>query len=501
VAMPALVLAGCTDGPTDSAPETTSSSPATRAAQTQQPRQATTVLDAEPGPELAVATSAALFRTAPVVLVVAAQDAEGVASAGDIAARLGAPVLLDSGAAPADVPNGLQQELARLSPQALLAVGSEERGRIQALAGSVPVFAVGSSEDPLPEGLPPTEPPEPTGVTVLVEDDHARGAAVATARAAGADVVPVRGTDPRADGEAIEALHADPPTTVLALGAGFGPAERLRARLDVAATGTQLPGGGQVVLPGRRLVCLYGHPGAASLGVLGEQDLPASIARAKATAAKYDALSDVPVVPAFEIIATVAHGDPGADGDYSGESSVASLRPWVEEAGRAGLYVLLDLQPGRADLLEQARRYEPLLRLPHVGLAVDPEWKLGPTQKPLGKIGGIDAAEINRISAWLADLVAEHSLPQKLLIVHQFKLSMIRDVSALDTTHDEVSLLIHMDGQGSTALKDATWKSVVAARPDDVPMGWKNFYDEDHPMLTPEQTMQRRPTPMMVSYQ
>lgn len=501
VMLPVLLLGGCPDGPVDSAPETTSSTPATRAARTQQPRQTTTVLDEKPGPELAVATSAALFRTAPVVLVAASGDAEGVATAGDLATRLGAPVLLDPGADPADVPSSLRQELARLSPQALLVVGSEGRARMRALAGPVPVFAVHSSEDPLPGGLPPTKPPEPTDVTVLFEGEHPPAAAVATARAAGADVVPVRGTDPRADGEAIEALHADPPTTVVALGAGFGPAELLRARLEVAATGKLLPGGGQVVLPGRRLVCLYGHPGAPSLGVLGEQDLQASLARAKRTAAKYDPLSDVPVVPAFEIIATVAHGDPGPDGDYSGESSVSSLRPWVEEAGRSGLYVLLDLQPGRADLLEQARRYEPLLRLPHVGLAVDPEWKLGPAQKPLEQVGGIDAAEINRTSAWLAGLVAEHSLPQKLLVVHQFKLSMIRGEADLRTTHDQVSLLIHMDGQGSTRQKDATWTAVVAARPDEVPMGWKNFYDEDHPMLTPEQTMLRRPAPLMISYQ
>jgi len=33
------------------------------------------------------------------------------------------------------------------------------------------------------------------------------------------------------------------------------------------------------------LVALYGHPGTAALGVLGEQDLPGSIARAQKLAA------------------------------------------------------------------------------------------------------------------------------------------------------------------------------------------------------------------------
>ena len=64
-------------------------------------------------------------------------------------------------------------------------------------------------------------------------------------------------------------------------------------------------------------------------GVLGEQDLPGSIARAQKLAASYAALSDVPVVPTFEIIATTASAEPGADGDYSSESTVESLRPSV----------------------------------------------------------------------------------------------------------------------------------------------------------------------------
>ena len=48
-----------------------------------------------------------------------------------------------------------------------------------------------------------------------------------------------------------------------------------------------------------------------------------------------------------------------------------------------GFYVVLDLQPGRASLLDQARTYEPLLAMPNVGLALDAEWKLQPGQVPL----------------------------------------------------------------------------------------------------------------------
>jgi hypothetical protein len=105
------------------------------------------------------------------------------------------------------------------------------------------------------------------------------------------------------------------------------------------------------MFPWRRLVALYGYPGTPGLGALGQQDLTASVARAEQVAAAYQPLSRVPVVPAFEIIATVAEASPGADGNYSYASPVSSLLPWVSQAAAAGMYVILDLQPGRASLL------------------------------------------------------------------------------------------------------------------------------------------------------
>ena len=288
---------------------------------------------------------------------------------------------------------------------------------------------------------------------------------------------------------------------MIALGSGFGPVRRLRARLAVAATGVQLPGGGQVLFPGRRLVALYGHPGTPALGVLGEQDLPASIARARKTAARYRPLSHVPVIPAFEIIATVAEGSPGSSGNYSYQTPLAALRPWVRRASAAGLYVVLDLQAGRASLLTQAKAYEPLLELPNVGLALDPEWKLQPGQRPLRQIGSVDATEINSVSSWLAGLTARHRLPQKLLVLHQFRLSMIGHESRIDTRRDDLAVIIHMDGQGAPTNKQQTWQAVTGAAPNHVSFGWKNFYVKDHPMLSPRQTMAKIPRPMMISYQ
>jgi len=279
------------------------------------------------------------------------------------------------------------------------------------------------------------------------------------------------------------------------------PAAQLTSRIAVVRADAQLPGGGRVLFPGHLLVALYGHPGAPGLGALGQQGLQASVARARKAAAAYQHLTRARVIPAFEIIATVAQAGPGRDGNYSSESSVASLRPWVRRATAAGFYVILDLQPGRASLLAQARRYQSLLEQANVGLALDPEWKLAPGQLPLRQIGSVSIGEVNSVISWLAGLTARYRLPQKLLVLHQFRLSMIRNEGKLDTRHRDLAILIHMDGQGTPADKQQTWDSITRAAPPRVFFGWKDFYVKDHPMLSPRQTITRTPRLSMISYQ
>jgi hypothetical protein len=230
--------------------------------------------------------------------------------------------------------------------------------------------------------------------------------------------------------------------------------------------------------------------------------LPETIARAQQTAAAYAPHTAQTVVPMHEIIATVAAADAGSDGNYSNEIPADTLRPWVEAAGAAGQYVVLDLQPGRSDFLSQAVQYQSLLELPYVGLALDPEWRLGPNQRHLVQIGAVDVVEINAVIRWLAALTSEKVLPQKLLVLHQFRSSMITNRALLDLSHPEIAPLIHVDGLGSQPDKQATWSALHKDAPAGVAWGWKNFYDEDTPTLSPEQTMsQVVPEPDLVTYQ
>jgi hypothetical protein len=459
-----------------------------------------------------------LFVSSPVVVVAAAAPADqgSLRAATSAAGRAHAPLLLappppaasgtaSSGtatpAAASSVNAGLIAAIKELAPRVVLVAGLPAAPFARQLGADVAVVTNVAL-------LPRTNAPAPLrGLAVLVPPAGARSSPVltaiaVTARDAGAAVIPVQGADPRADPPVIVALARQRPRQVIGIGQQFGGSVTLRERVSVAVTGVQLPGDGQLVFPGRRLVALYGHPGTPALGVLGQQDLTASVARARQAAAKYVPLSDgVPVVPAFEIIATVAEAAAGRAKTYSSVTPVSTIEPWVRQASAAGLYVVLDLQPGRASLLEQAQQYESLLRLPNVGLALDAEWKLQPNQLPLKQIGHVDISEVNAVISWLAALTDTCRLPQKLLVLHQFQLQMIRGEARLDTSHDDLAIVVHMDGQGTPAMKQATWKAVVAATPPGVFLGWKDFLVKDHPMLTPQQTMATTPAPVMISYQ
>ncbi|PPF09762.1 hypothetical protein C5C04_14380 [Rathayibacter rathayi] len=336
----------------------------------------------------------------------------------------------------------------------------------------------------------------------LARAQDADVAALATARAAGVPVTVVDGDDLLASGDAVSAIaDADASCTVLlgpVLAAQAEPEWAVRA----AASGWQLPGGGQRLFGGHLFVAIYGTPGAPVLGVLGEQGLEPTIARAEAVAEPYRALTDKQVVPSLEIITTVAAGDPGKDGDYSNELDVADIRPYIDAAQAAGMYVVLDLQSGLTDFLTQAKRYADLVKLPNVGLALDPEWRLLPDQKPLQQIGRVSAAEVDSVSEWLADLVQSEGLPPKMFVLHQFRLSMLQDRESIRRDRPELEFLIHVDGQGSQPDKQATWDALHGGAPKDIAWGWKNFYDEDKPMLTPAETMAEvRPLPDLVTYQ
>jgi hypothetical protein len=255
------------------------------------------------------------------------------------------------------------------------------------------------------------------------------------------------------------------------------------------------------LVPGYRFVALYGSPDMPALGVLGEQSPSDSVGRVQGLAAQYQPLTMDHIYPTWEIIATIASSGPTDNGDYSQELEITKLQPWIDAARQAGVYVVLDLQPGRSDFLSQARLYESLLIQPNVGLALDPEWRLGPNQVHLKQIGSVGIDEVNQVVTWLATLTKVHDLPQKLFVLHQFQLAMIQGREQLDTTHPELANIIQMDGSGTQQAKLDTWNTIIQNPLANTSFGWKNFFKEDQSTLDPPNTMAIAPQPQYISYQ
>ncbi|MGJ9713122.1 hypothetical protein [Actinotignum sp. GS-2025d] len=470
--------------------------------------------------EGAIAASAALFASSHVAVL---SGPDSVEQAGGLAKSLGVPVFPAEnaeakpgaqGGPEADQQpeaqasgNALAAEFERLGVQHTFLVGTAKPDWLSGEAEEYPPAQGQESAQPdgtaQPSGSAYPTPadihylPATTTAPFPAITDGANPATLATVRAAGGAVVE-SSPDPRASSATIQALAGSE-----AVVASFGvDLPNLSWQLAAARTGTELPGGGQLVLEGKRYVALYGSPVTAALGVLGEQGVEETVARADAHAQPYRALTEDTVIPAMELIVTVAAGQPGDDGNYSHEWDPDIFVPYIEAAARHGQYVVLDFQPGRSSFPEQIKRYEKLLRYPNVGIALDPEWRLGPEDFPLERIGHVEIAEVNETVRWLADFVRENRLPQKVVILHQFQVQMLRDIDQLDQSRAEVALVIHADGQGSQPAKQDTWRTLHSHAPAGVAWGWKNFYDEDKPMLTPEETYtQVEPIPAFVSYQ
>ena len=265
---------------------------------------------------------------------------------------------------------------------------------------------------------------------------------------------------------------------------------------DSAAT-RRRPGS---LFPGCRVVAYYGNPMSKRMGILGEINPDSMLARLAKQAAAYQAVDSTrPVLPALELIATVAQAGPGKSGLYRArmpDTLIERVMGWAE----AHHYlVILDIQTGRSTMAAEMVPLMKYLSRPYVHLALDPEFSIGTKKIPGKVIGRIDAADVNAVSAVLANLVDSLALPPKMLIVHRFTTPMLSNHERIKLD-PRVQIVIDMDGFGAPHLKYGSYKAYVHDRPVQF-AGFKVFYKNDKPMLTPAQVLQLDPVPLFIMYQ
>jgi hypothetical protein len=260
----------------------------------------------------------------------------------------------------------------------------------------------------------------------------------------------------------------------------------------------ELPRGGRQILPRNRVVAYYGAPQDDELGILGIGS-PRGAARRLERQARPYARPGRPVLPAFELIAAIVTSEAGDGGDHSIRQDPSTIRRYLRVARAHKMLLLLDIQPGYAPFLQEAKALERWLREPDVGLALDPEWSMEPPLLPAQEIGSTDAATVNEVSRYLSGLVRRHDLPQKLLVVHRFTGDMIENEDQLEQ-HRGVALVVNVDGFGDQPNKISKYHEFTRGKRDRH-HGFKLFYREDLNLMKPREVLRLRPEPDLVVYE
>jgi hypothetical protein len=300
----------------------------------------------------------------------------------------------------------------------------------------------------------------------------------------------------------LAAVLASAVLVVLALvGAGSvldGGEPEPRAGEEASSKPPELPRGGRSIFPERRVVAFYGAPQARELGTLGIGSPQQAARRLGRQARPYNRPAR-PVLPAFELIATIVHSDPGDDGDHAARQETRTIARYLRAARRNRMLLILDIQPGYASFIDEVRSLRRFLREPDVSIALDPEWSLRPPALPGQEIGSTDAATINEVSAYMSKIVRAHRLPEKLLVVHRFTDEMIGNEAAL-RRYPGVALTVNVDGFGDRPNKVSKYRSFTRGRRDRH-HGFKLFYGEDTNLMPPRRVLRLRPPPELVVYE
>ncbi|MDO5712136.1 MAG: hypothetical protein Q4P32_10415 [Micrococcales bacterium] len=268
-------------------------------------------------------------------------------------------------------------------------------------------------------------------------------------------------------------------------------------------TQRELPRGGKTLFPTYRLVGYSGiigsGPGLGRAGVGNvDERMTELLERAKPYAA-----DGRKIMPTLEYIATMVHPCNAAPKCRT-RSTDERIQEHLDAVRKVNGILLLAIQPGRSDFPTEVKAYEKFLKEPDVGVALDPEWRMGPTQVPMKSFGSTSGKELNDTAKYLSGLVQANHLPDKVMLYHMIRINWVRQPQDLKPAPG-VTQIVSVDGIGSKAMKTETWNAIMKVKPKHVHPGFKMFYSEDTvgawKLMTPTEVMALKPTPEYVLYE
>lgn len=290
----------------------------------------------------------------------------------------------------------------------------------------------------------------------------------------------------------------------------FLMASMLHAASDASSTNQSLR---ELPSDYNMIVALYGRPHVKTMGTLGQQSLSQTIKMAKEKAKVYEKAwgAGKHVTPGFDLIYEMATSSPGKNGKYVITLSEKVLQEYITAAQKNGIVVFIDVQLGKKSPAQAVKPLLKYLKYSNVHIAVDPEFSVDNLSvRPGKKIGSITGQQINEVQHMMRDYIKANGIKDdKILMVHMFTEHMVTNKKAITYT-DRVHLAMHLDGHGSPSLKIKTYNGLyTGTRAGLVAGGFKVFYKQDKPRMTPKQVLglekvsnkRVRDMPKIITYQ
>jgi hypothetical protein len=262
------------------------------------------------------------------------------------------------------------------------------------------------------------------------------------------------------------------------------------------------------ILPFHRVVAYYGNLYSTKMGALGKWPKKEMISRLLDETKKWsDADSVIKAIPALHYICVTAQGAPGKDGKWRARMSFSQIDTILNWAKEINAVVFLDVQIGLSTLQAEIPLLEKYLSLPNVHLGIDPEFAmLGKGgARPGSVIGTMDAADINWVGNYLADIIRKNNLPPKMFMIHRFTKGMVTNYQQIKL-HPELQIIMDMDGWGPPDLKRGTYRYWINEQPVQF-TGFKLFYVNDteksgqKEMMSRQDLLKLKPKPIYIQYQ
>ena len=256
----------------------------------------------------------------------------------------------------------------------------------------------------------------------------------------------------------------------------------------------------RVSLPTDRLVIYYGNPFSSAMGPLGDYSDDELLTKLRQQAQVYADLDPQhPVIPAFDYVTPVAQASPTADGTWRARMPDDSIEHYRELANSNHMLFFMDMQVAHSTVQDEVNNVWTFLQQPGVDLALDPEFDMPPGTTPGVEFGHMSASEINWVIDKLSNLVLTQHLPPKILIIHQFRESMLPDWQNI-RVKPGVEVVTSVDGFGTPEAKIGDYNIFDKQQLIQYP-GFKLFYRWDQPLMSPSAVLKMSPPPLMVMYQ